>query len=127
MKIAVLFGSSSNEHEVSVVSAASIIKNLNKEKYEITPIYMDKENNFYLWHTNIEEVKPLKVGVLPTDIELISNPFAYLQSFDLIFMMIHGKNGEDGLLSSIFDFLNIKYIGNSPAASMITMDKIYTK
>lgn len=127
MNIAVLFGSSSNEHEVSVVSAASIIKNLDKRKYNITPIYMDKSNNFFKWLEDIDRIKPLKVGILPTNLEPISNPFSYLKKFELIFMMIHGKNGEDGILSSIFDFLNIKYIGNCPSASMITMDKTFTK
>ncbi len=127
MNIAVIFGSSSNEHEVSVVSTASIIKNLDKNKYNITPIYLDKTNNFYKWLEDINNIEPLAIGILPTNLDPISNPFAYLREFDLIFMMIHGKNGEDGLLSSIFDFLNIKYIGNSPSASVITMDKTFTK
>lgn len=127
MNIAVIFGSSSNEHEVSVVSASSVIKNLDKTKYNITPIYLDKENNFYKWLEDIKNIKPLAIGILPTNLEKIINPFDYLKKFDLIFMMIHGKNGEDGILSSIFDFLDIKYIGNTPRTSIITMDKTLTK
>ena len=127
MKIAILFGSSSNEHEVSVISAASIIKNLDKKKYDITPIYLDKENNFYLWQENINNIKPLEIGILPTNLEKIYNPFEFLKQFELMFLMIHGKNGEDGIISSILDFLNIPYVGNNTASSVITMDKIYTK
>lgn len=127
MKLAILFGSSSNEHEVSVVSSASVIKNLDKKKYDITPIYLDKENNFYKWLEPIENIKPQKIGLLPTNLESIKDIFNYLKGFDLVFIMIHGKNGEDGTLSSIFDFLDIKYIGNKTAASVVTMDKILTK
>lgn len=127
MKIAVLFGSSSNEHEVSVVSAASIIKNLNKEKYQITPIYMDKTNKFYEWKENINNIKPLKIGVLPKELEAIDNIFEYLKAFKLVFIMIHGKNGEDGVLSAILEFLGIKYIANKMNASVVSMDKILTK
>ena len=47
MKIAVIFGGASTEHDVSVVSGTSVLKNLNKEKYEILPIYIDREGN---WH-----------------------------------------------------------------------------
>lgn len=127
MNLAILFGSSSNEHEVSVVSAASIIKNLDKQKYHITPIYMDKNNCFYEWLEPIENIKPLNMGILPTNLKLIEQDFLYFKQFDLVFIMIHGKNGEDGILSSIFDFLNIKYVGNHTTPSAITMDKIITK
>lgn len=125
--IGVLFGSSSNEHEVSVVSAASIIKNLNKNKYNITPIYMDKENNFYEWLEKIKNIKPLTIGILPTNLKKITDIFSYLKKFDLIFIMIHGHWGEDGIISSVLDFLNIKYVANKPGASLVTMDKILTK
>lgn len=127
LKIAVLFGSSSNEHEVSVVSAASIIKNLNKEKYQITPIYMDKTNKFYEWKADINNIKPLKIGILPKELEAIDNIFAYLKKFNLVFIMIHGKNGEDGILSAILDFLGVKYVANKMNASIVSMDKILTK
>lgn len=126
-KIGVLFGSSSNEHEVSVVSAASIIKNLNKKKYTITPIYMDKENNFYEWLEDIASISPNPIGILPTNLQKITDIFTYLKKFDLIFIMIHGHWGEDGIISSILDLLNIKYVANKPGASLVTMDKILTK
>lgn len=127
MKIGILFGGSTNEHEVSVVSASSIIKNIDKEKYEIIPIYLDKKNNFYIWEKEVSEIDILQFGKLPEELKKVANPFEYLKEFDLIFIMIHGKNGEDGIFSSILSFLNIPYVGNAPASSLITMDKILTK
>lgn len=127
MKIGIIFGGSSNEHEVSVVSASSIIKNIDKEKYEIIPIYLDKSNNFYIWDENINKIDILPFGSLPNKLNKINDAFGYLKKLDLVFIMIHGKNGEDGTISSILKFLNISYVGNTPAASLITMDKILTK
>lgn len=127
LKIGILFGSSSNEHIVSVVSAESIIKNLDKDKYEIIPIYLNEHNEFYLWDENIYKIKPQKIGVLPTKLIKISNPFEFLKTFDTIFIMIHGSPGEDGTIAHILEFLKVPYIGNTPIASVTTMDKILTK
>jgi len=127
MKIGILFGGSSNEHEVSIVSASSIIKNIDKEKYEVIPLYLDKKNNFYIWDKDVNEIEVLPFGILPDSLKMINSPFDYLKEFDLIFIMIHGKNGEDGILSSILSFLQIPYVGNNTFASVITMDKILTK
>ena len=127
MKLAVLFGGSSNEHEVSVISACAVIKNLDKKKYDITPIYLDRKDRFYIWREDVNNIEPMEIGILPTSLEKINEPFLVLKDFDCVFIMIHGKNGEDGILASIFEFLHIPYVGNKPAPSMITMDKIYTK
>ena len=127
MKIGILFGGSSNEHEVSIVSASSIIKNIDKEKYEVIPLYLDKKNNFYIWDKDVNEIEVLPFGILPDSLKMINSPFDYLKEFDLVFIMIHGKNGEDGILSSILSFLQIPYVGNNTFASVITMDKILTK
>ncbi len=127
MRLAVLFGGSSNEHDVSIASATSVIMNLDKEKYDITPVYLDRENRFYIWGENIESIQLLKVGDELTHLKKIDDPISFLKTFNCVFMMVHGKNGEDGILASIFDFFAIPYVGNKPVASMITMDKIYTK
>lgn len=127
MKLAVLFGGASNEHEVSVVSASSVIKHLDHEKYDVMPIYLDRENRFFLWKEDVRQIQVLPIGTLPMNLEEIQEPFSFLKTFDCVFLMVHGKYGEDGILSSILEFLNIPYVGNQPAASMITMDKIYTK
>ena len=127
MNLAILFGSSSNEHDVSILSACSIIHYLDKEKYHITPIYLDKDNNFYYWYEDIAKISIEQIGFRPSKLKKIDEPFTFLKQFDVVFLMIHGKNGEDGTLPAILDFLNIPYVGNKIAPSVITMDKIYTK
>ena len=80
MKLAVLFGGSSNEHEVSIVSACSIIKNLDHQKYEIMPIYLDKNNQFWLWVKDISTIGPMEFGILPEQLKLIEDPFQFLKN-----------------------------------------------
>ena len=127
MKLAVLFGGSSNEHDVSISSSTSIMKNLDHKKYQITPVYMDREDKFYVWKKNIEDIHPLSVGKKLDHLDEILDPISFFKAFDAVFIMVHGKNGEDGILASIFDFFSIPYVGNKTGASIITMDKIYTK
>ena len=62
LKIGVIFGGMSTEHDVSVVSATSIIKNLDKEKYEIYPIYISQNGQWYLYAKPIHEIEVLTVG-----------------------------------------------------------------
>lgn len=127
MKLAIIYGSSSNEHEVSIISAYSIIKSLNYKKYQVTPIYLNKQNEFYYDLTDIQNHELPKVGFIPEKLEYIKEPFTVLKDFNIVFNMVHGKNGEDGILASIFEFLSIPYVGNTPLSSMLTMDKILTK
>ena len=83
-KIGVIFGGMSTENEVSVISANSVLKNLDKSKYEIYPIYIDKEGE---WYKYIEK----------TNKEKISNIIEYLKNLDVIFPVLHGLYGEDGI------------------------------
>ena len=73
MKIAVIFGGISTEHHVSNVSGTSVIKNLNKEKYEILPIYIDESGVWYRYTKNVHEIEILDIGEDPKEIEKIEN------------------------------------------------------
>lgn len=79
-KVGVIFGGMSTENEVSVLSAKSILKNLDKEKYEIFPIYIGKDG---AWYQNNERQ------------EKIQNIIKYLQNLDILFPVLHGLYGED--------------------------------
>ena len=62
LKIGVVFGGKSTEHDVSIVSGTSVIKNLDKEKYEITPIYISKEGKWYKYIKPIQDIEVLEIG-----------------------------------------------------------------
>lgn len=73
LKVGVIFGGMSTEHGVSVVSGTSVIKNLNKDKYEIIPIYINKNGDWFSYDKKIDEIDILKVGEEPTEISKIEN------------------------------------------------------
>ena len=85
LKIGVIFGGMSTEHDVSVVSGTSVIKNLNKDKYEIIPIYIDKNGEWFSYDKKIETIDILKVGEEPTEISKIENVLQKLKSVDVVF------------------------------------------
>ena len=124
MKVGVIFGGMSTENEVSVVSANSIMKNLDKSKYDIYPIYISKEGK---WNKYTYEDKDIEFGGQINDIEEIDNVIEYLKSLDLIFPVLHGLYGEDGTIQGLFELLKIPYVGCKVLASSVGMDKVYTK
>ncbi len=107
-KLGIIYGGNSYEHDVSVKSKNSFIKNVNK-KYEISEIYIDKKNN---WYENNKK---------------IDNIIEYLKKFDIIFPLIHGNIGEDGKLQGLFETFNIKYTGSNTISSALAMDKGFCK
>lgn len=127
IRLAVIFGGMSTEHDVSIVSGISIIKNLNKEKYEIFPIYIDKNGKWYKYIKNIGDIGMIKVGDEIDDIEELNNPMEYLKDMECIFPVLHGLYGEDGTIQGLFELLKIPYVGCKVLASSVSMDKVYTK
>lgn len=124
MKVGVVFGGMSTENEVSVISANSIMKNLDKNKYDIYPIYISKEGQ---WNKYKYEDREVKLGSKINNIEEIDNIVKYLKNLDLIFPVLHGLYGEDGTIQGLFELLKIPYVGCKVLASSVGMDKIYTK
>ena len=127
MKLAVIFGGMSTEHDVSIVSGMSIIKNLSKEKYEIFPIYIDEKGNWYKYTENINDITIPKVGDKIDKLEKLENPMDYIKSMDCVFPVLHGLYGEDGTIQGLFELLKVPYVGCKVLASSISMDKAYTK
>ena len=127
MKLAVIFGGMSTEHDVSIVSGMSVIKNLDKNKYEIYPIYIDEEGNWYKYTKNINEIEIPRVGDKIDNIEKLDDAMNYLKNVDCIFPVLHGLYGEDGTIQGLFELLKIPYVGCKVLASSISMDKAYTK
>jgi len=138
-RIAVLFGGRSAEHEVSVVSARSVMDALDPERFEAVPIGIDRDGG---WHLLAEP--PALVpgsGVLPhvedgsgTSVELDTTGDAALvapdgsrEPVDVVFPILHGPFGEDGTMQGMLELAGIAYVGAGVLASAIGMDKAIQK
>lgn len=139
IKVGVLFGGRSAEHEVSLVSAASIIHALDKNKYEILPIGITKDGR---WLSEVNAIQLLRdhapLDTLPEHVLLpdprkqslvnVSNAFPQAaQHIDVIFPVIHGTFGEDGAIQGLFELADIPYVGAGVLGSSVGMDKIVAK
>ena len=122
-KLGLIFGGMSTENEVSFMSANSILKNLDKEKYEIFPIYISKNGKWYQYD-NLENIK---INEDMNDLNKIENVMEYLQKLDVLFPVLHGSYGEDGTIQGLFEMIDKPYVGCGVLASTIGMDKVYAK
>lgn len=123
VKLGVIFGGKSTENEVSVSSAESILNNLDKNKYEIYPIYISKDGT---WNKcEMREKVDLKEQIKNNN--EIDNIIKYLENIDVVFPVLHGLYGEDGTIQGLFEIINKSYVGCGVLASSVGMDKVYTK
>ena len=126
LKVGIVFGGMSTENKVSIVSASYVVQNLDKEKYDIYPIYISSKG---IWGELSNNVKIEKFNIekeLEGIIE-IENVYKYLKQLDIIFPVLHGLYGEDGTIQGMLELLQIPYVGCGVLASSVGMDKVYTK
>jgi len=122
-KVLLLFGGNSLEHEVSCNSAKSILKNYDKTKFIFIPVFIDKNNNWFIYTGDIDSI----TNIDKSNLIQIDNIIEYLKKYDLVFSIIHGFGGEDGKLQGMLDLFNIKYVGSNSLVSAIGMDKEISK
>lgn len=126
-KILVIFGSMSSEHEISCISAGNIISNLNKEKYEITMLGIDKNGKWYYYLGTVENVLQNKwIDDENNKVEIL-DIMEELKKYDVIFPVLHGKYGEDGAIQGLLEMAHSNYVGCKVLGSSIGMDKILSK
>ncbi|NIZ46537.1 D-alanine--D-alanine ligase [Entomospira nematocerorum] len=132
INLAIIAGSASSEHDVSLRSAQTIIDALQASHISFTPLYLDKNNNLLLIESNnYENLSPSKSVVLKK--HAMNEHFLYdsdgtiINKIDLVFPVLHGQYGEDGAIQGYLEILGIPYIGSSITASAIAMDKELTK
>jgi D-alanine-D-alanine ligase len=131
LRVGVLFGGCSGEHEVSICSAQAITQALlataNKAKYEVIPFYIQKNG---LWRTEETAQTVLSSG-LPINEELISSSLwmfpAEVADVDVWFPVLHGPNGEDGTIQGLLKLMRVPFVGCGVLASAISMDKLAMK
>jgi D-alanine-D-alanine ligase len=140
IRVGVIFGGRSSEHEVSLVSATSVIQALDKEKYEVVPVGITKEGK---WLSSSQTLALLKSGrgldSLPERV-LLPDPTrkglvefrtksadARQEALDVVFPVLHGPYGEDGTIQGLLDLANVPYVGAGVLGSALGMDKIAQK
>lgn len=125
-KVLLLFGGNSEEHFVSCKSAKAILENIDISKFTITSVGISKDNNWYVFDDKLEFLEDGSWLKYSLD-NKIENIIEFIKSFDIIFPITHGTNGEDGKLQGMLDLFNIKYVGCKTMASSIGMDKQLSK
>lgn len=121
LKIGIVFGGRSGEHEVSLMSAASVIEYLPRAKYEPVLIGITRSGK---WVTKGDPWKLLKEG-RDDDASLL--PVELLSSLDAVFPVLHGTYGEDGTIQGLFEMLGLPYVGAGVLGSSVGMDKVIMK
>ena len=141
ISLAILFGGASSEHEVSCVSAASVLDHINRERYDIHTIGITKEGNWFLTGSPVADIADgswrddggnRRAFIVPDSgvggimAETESGVFERIE-VDVVFPVLHGKNGEDGTMQGLLQLSGIPFVGSDTAASAASMDKAITK
>ena len=156
LRIGVLFGGRSTEHEVSILSAQSIIAAMDPERFEAVPLYIDKEGRWLVgdsFKRLVSDTAARKYVYLPPDPtqhslvaaqdgKLSTSPHdspsssvvgesrgggSALPPLDVVFPVFHGLNGEDGTIQGVLELANLPYVGAGVLGSALGLDKIYMK
>jgi D-alanine-D-alanine ligase len=98
----VLYGGQSGEHEVSLMSAGSVMEELDSDRYEVVPVFISKDGHW-------------------------DRPFETLRQFDVVFPVLHGPNGEDGTVQGMLRLLGVPFVGAGVVGSAVGMDKAIFK
>ncbi len=133
MKLAILFGAQSFEHEISIVSSATLKEKLSN--FELTFIFCDQDHTLYLIDSKDMMAKTFSNGAYKKEpiLTLTQGGFLRKKRFGTqelklpVLNLVHGADGEDGTLAGLFDFYKISYIGPRRDASVFSFDKRYTK
>lgn len=136
-KIAVIFGGNSTEYEVSLQSASSVFENINTNKFDVIPIGITRNGEWYhytgekdkisnnTWFEDSETLCPVVASgnrSVKGFLELVADKYRVIE-IDLVFPVLHGKNGEDGTLQGLFELAGIPVVGCNTLSSALCMDK----
>ncbi len=123
-KVLLIFGGSSSEHEVSIMSARNVESNVDRDKFEVKLAYINKSGQWFRTSAVTPDEK------LPLKIDLEKQAFlegdeAYRP--EVILPILHGSNGEDGMIAAIGQLMSIRVVGCDMTASAVSMDKLLAK
>ena len=142
LNVAVVFGGRSGELEVSLVSAGSVMKNLDRKKYNVIPVGITKEG---MWIAGTDSLQLLKSGDARKGLRTLITPDATIgtletvgqcdvnrkggvgvisRQIDVVFPVMHGTYGEDGAIQGLLEMSNLPYVGSGVLGSAVAMDKV---
>ncbi|MBI4265583.1 MAG: D-alanine--D-alanine ligase [Acidobacteria bacterium] len=130
LRVGVIYGGRSGEHEVSIASAASIFRHLDPARYEAVPIRIEKTGQWTLGAKPPEAISAAAVITQArTDALQVVEPSAAIAAtgLDVIFPVLHGPYGEDGTVQGLLELANIPYVGAGVLGSAVGMDKAVMK
>lgn len=135
----ILFGGVSSEHDISLISAKSVIENTPKDKYELILIGITKDGRWFLYEGDIEKLvddkwledeKNITPAIISVDAAdhgiIIFGEKIKKVKIDVVFPVLHGKNGEDGTVQGLLQLAGIPFVGCDMTASTCCMDKVIT-
>ena len=131
LKVVLLYGGNSPEHEVSRTSALHVVKSIDLKRYETHLVAIDKSGIWYEYKRDLSTQDQSSLDrPLPIEGHQI-NPVEYLSAFNsmeiIVFPVLHGPNGEDGTIQGFLELFDITYVGSGVLSSALCMDKIKCK
>ena len=149
IQLGVIFGSRTCEHEVAIISAVQLMRNVNLEKYDVIPIYISQRGEWFTGEP-LKDIKtyipfdPFKKGILPVHLDLTAGSGALLHytppkgllgggreeavaRLDVVIPVMHGLHGEDGSIQGVMELAGIPYASTGVTGSAVGMDKITMK
>ncbi|AMB99200.1 D-alanine--D-alanine ligase [Aerococcus urinaehominis] len=139
MKIVVLYGGKSAEHDVSILTARAIINHIDYSQHQVQPVYINREGEWLAgpicqqaladeWSLYLTDGnQPMFNNQPDMSFGQAVTPSQVLASDSLVFPALHGPNGEDGTIQGLFESLNVPYVGSGVLASAAGMDKLISK
>jgi D-alanine-D-alanine ligase len=124
IRVAVVMGGRSSEHEISLASARSVIENLDPDRYEVETVAIDRDGGWALGSGNSNRPLPEAASVAETlPVLADSKPAATLEAVDVVLPILHGPFGEDGTVQGLLELAGVPYVGAGVAGSAVCMDK----
>lgn len=118
LNVAVLMGGKSSEHRISLLSGKQVVKNLNPKKYNVLPVTISQDEAKWQIGNHAENRNIIKTE---------NASFLFENNIDLVFIALHGPNGEDGVIQGFLELIGIPYTGSKVLASALGMNKILSR
>lgn len=136
-QICVIFGGASSENVVSCRSAYTILSNIDRDQYDIITVGITMEGQWYLYEGAWEAIrdnmwigphnKRVVLSASQKCLHVLGDGTYETMPIDVVFPVLHGKNGEDGTIQGLFELAKLPYVGCGVLSSAVSMDKVYTK